>query len=50
MEPKSLITLFWEEMGILLVLVVPIVMTVIALLGHSIGHFNENRSHHPRHP
>ena len=46
METKSVITLFWEEMGLLLVLIVPILMVVIALLGHRIGHFPDRTRHH----
>jgi len=48
METKSLVTLFWEEMGLLMVLVVPILI-MLSLLGHRMGHLIENRFHRPRH-
>jgi hypothetical protein len=45
METKSLVDLFWEEMGLLLVLIVPILIVVVASLGRPMGHFHNRPTH-----
>jgi len=48
METKSLVGLFWEEMGLLIVLIVPILMAVVAPIGHRIaGLFDGMMPHRP---
>lgn len=45
METNSLVRLFWEEMGLLLLLLIPILM-MIAAIGHQIANVIARTTHH----